>query len=78
MNNFWAVIIKEWDTYREKDYLHMKKCSGLCFTWDKKHPEDNRKEKSVRVWAIYPRKKDALADAKFRMGSYVKKINIEL
>ena len=53
-NRFYAVVIKEWETNNKKEYDKMKKYSGLCYTWDKKHPEDKRKEKSVRVWAIYP------------------------
>lgn len=78
MENFWAVIIKEWKTYNKEDYKEMKRFSGFCYTWDSKHPEDTRKRKSVLVWAIYPRKKDALADAKFRCGSCVKKVKIKL
>lgn len=75
---FWAVIIKEWKTYNPKDEKVMKNCSGYCFTWDKKHPEDKRKKKSVRVWAIYPNKKDALDDAIFRGGSEVKEIIVNI
>ena len=72
-NKFWAVIIKPYNFLSAKEN---KWASGLCLTWDIKHPEDPRKEKSVMVWAIYPKKKDALDDAKFRGHSYVKEIKI--
>lgn len=52
---FWAVICN----------------GGYCFTWDLKHLENKRKEKTVKVWAIYPKKKDAIQDCKFRGSSYV-------
>lgn len=65
-DRFWAVILE--GIKQNED--------GFCFTWDKKHPRDKRNEKSVQVWAIYPRKKDALADAKFRGCSYVKEVTI--
>ena len=48
----------------------------MCFTWTKPHPEDSAP--SRRVWAIYPRKKDALADTRFRGESYVIEINIKI
>jgi len=70
-NRFWAVIIKD------QRYLP-KKYRGFCYTWDIKHPEDDRVEETVRVWAVYPRKKDALSDAKFRGGSEVKEVFIKL
>ena len=72
---FWAVIIKPYHFLSKEQN---EKASGMCFTWDKKHPEEKRKEKTVRVWAIYPRKKDALSDARFRGGSYVKEIFIKI
>ena len=65
---YYAVIMK--GINNEKD--------DLCFTWDSKHPLDTRKDKSVLVWAIYPRKKDALDDAKFRGESYVRKVEIKV
>jgi hypothetical protein len=65
---YWAVVIKG-DPFTGDD--------SFCFTWDRKRPEDKRKEKTVRVWAIYPKKKDALADARFRGSSYVKEVFIK-
>ena len=65
---YYAVIMK--DVLTKED--------GFCFTWDRKHPEEKRKDESVRVWAIYPRKKDALDDAKFRGESYVRKVEIKV
>jgi hypothetical protein len=62
MERYWAVIMDD--------------DNSICYTWDKKHPEDKRKEKTVRVYAIYPRKKDALSDVKFRGCSKVKEITI--
>ncbi len=59
-----------------KDVLNNE--DGFCFTWDSKHPKDKRTAKTVRVWAIYPRKKDALDDAKFRGLSYVKQVEIKV
>lgn len=70
-NRFWAVFIKV-----EPKYENRYRGGEFCFTWDKKHTENTRKEKTVRVWAIYPRKKDALNDAKFRGESYVKEVFI--
>jgi hypothetical protein len=65
---FWAVIM-------ESCYVPgIKFPEQLCFTWDYIHPKDTRKERTVRVWAIYPKKKDALSDAKFRGLSYVEEI----
>lgn len=64
----WAVFIKP--------IKGQEKYSGSCFTWDKKHPEDKRPEKSVKVFAIYPRKKDAINHARFIGGAYVVKIFI--
>lgn len=75
-NRFWAVIIKEWETHNKKDKKIMKNTSGLCFTWDSKHPEDKRKKSTVKVWAIYPNKKDAMSDARFRGNSYVQEVYI--
>ena len=46
-----------------------------CFTWDKPHPQEKRKV-SVMVFAVYPFKKDAISDAKFRGGSKVVKVKI--
>jgi len=40
--------------------------------------EKKRNEDTVRVWAIYPIKKHALADARFRGNSYVKELFIKL
>lgn len=76
-NRFWAVIIKEWETYNSRDEKIMKNSSGFCFTWEDKHPE-NPNQKATRVWAIYPTKKDALVDARFRGGSEVKEVFIKL
>ena len=67
---FWAVIMNQ------SHNPTIKYPETLCFTWDKKHPEDKRKEQSVLVWAIYPKKKDALADARFRGDSYVEEVNV--
>lgn len=67
MGRFWAVRME--NTTNEYDY---------CFTWDKKHPEDKRKEETVLVWAIYPKKKDALADAKFRGCSIVQEVKLNI
>ena len=52
--------------------------NGLCFTWDRKHPENKRDKETVRVYAIYPNKEDALADVRFRGGSYVQEVDITL
>jgi len=60
-DRYWAVIMN-WE--------------GIAYTWDKGHPEDKRKAKSVQVYAIYPKKKDALDDAKFRGDCRVVEVNI--
>lgn len=67
---YWAVIMEDWDIYNISERI------GI--TWDKKHPEDKRKEESVMVMAIYPRKKDALSDVKFRGSSFVKEVEITI
>jgi len=72
---FWAVIIKPYNHLSEKENNSF---AGFCYTCDKRHPEDKRKEQSVRVWAIYPRKKDAISDARFRGGSEVKEVELKL
>ena len=71
-DRFWAVIAKKYQYFGEKEVPE-----SFCCTWDNKHPEDKRKEKTIKVWAIYPRKKDALSDVRFRGGSYVKEIFIK-
>lgn len=48
----------------------------ICFTFDMKHPEDKRKAEHVRVLAIYPNRKDAEDDAKFRGESVAQPIKI--
>jgi hypothetical protein len=45
----------------------------FCYTWDRKMA-DEKIQKSERVFAVYPTKKQAMADAKYRGGSFVKKI----
>jgi len=60
-DRYWAVVMN---------------LDGIAYTWDKKHPEDKRKEKSVQVYAIYPKKKDAISDSKFRGDSEVVEVNI--
>lgn len=66
---YWAVIMDETNRIYSGTIGH---------TWDIKHPEDKRKEKTVEVYAIYPKKKDAVADAKFRGSSFVEEVNIGL
>jgi len=71
----YAVIIKKvlmpWD--KETEAL-FNKHAGYCFSWTKQHPEDPAP--SCKIYAIYPKKKDALADAKFRGDSKVIRINL--
>ena len=65
---FWAVKMTEIKGYG----------GGFGLTWDNIHPEDKRKEKSVLVYAIYPKKKDAIDDVKFRGGSKVCEVEIKI
>jgi len=44
-----------------------------AFTWDRKHPRE-KIQKSEMVFAIYPTKKQAIADIRFRGGTIIKKI----
>ena len=73
----YAVIIKKvlmpWD---KKTEALFNKQAGYCFSWTKQHPEDPAP--SCKIYAIYPKKKDALADAKFRGDSKVIRIKLQL
>jgi hypothetical protein len=77
-NRFWAVIIKPYEYQNNCGKPVGRDYSGFCVTWDNKHCENTRKEETVQVWAIYPRKKDALSDCRFRGGSEVKEVRIEI
>ncbi len=61
---------------RERYWAVVMNWGEIAYTWDKKHPKDKRKEKTVKVYAIYPKKKDAIADVKFRGGCKVMQVNI--
>jgi hypothetical protein len=66
---YWAVVMDD----------DLTPYGGLIgYTWDKKHPEDKRKRETVQVYAIYPNKKDALDDVKFRGFSKVKEVRVKV
>jgi len=74
---------KKYKTKKEIGYAVLCEMSGksfweldhyeYCFTWDKKHPEE-KKQKSQRVFAIYPTKQQAIEDRVFRGNCKIKKI----
>lgn len=66
---YWAVVMdKSSEMYSGE----------IGYTWDSKHPEDKRESVSVLVYAIYPKKKDALDDVKFRGSSIVKEVIVKV
>lgn len=71
-SRFWAVIMED------SKVGGITIPGGFCYAWEKKHPEDPTKATPAMLWAIYPKKRDATNDCKFRGRSYVKEVFIKL